>query len=118
MACIAEDNPCFIAGDDLYYDVQYTDSDEVGKNLTGATAKMDLREAVTDATVAQAMSGGILTASTGSMRFTLTDAQTATLLPRAETSKTWVFSVKITFSDATEKTILTGALTLHQAATE
>jgi len=117
MTCVAEDNPCFIAGDDLFYDVQFTDSEGVGRNLTGATAKMELRENVTDTAVAQLMSGGIITPLTGSMRFTLTDDQTLALLPRAEETKSWAHSVKITFSDNTEQTILAGRLQLDQAST-
>ena len=118
MPCTAEDNPCFVAGDDLFYDVQLTDSDDVGIDLTGASAKMDLRDGVTNAAVAQGMTGGIVTALTGSMRFTLTDVETAALLPRADESKSWAFSVKITYSDNTEQTILSGSLKLTQAATE
>jgi len=118
MACTAEDNPCFVAGDDLSYKAQFTDSEEVGRDLTGATAKMDLREIVTDADpVAQSLSGGIVTPLTGSMIFTLTDDETKALLPRNTESKTWAFSIKIFFADATELTILSGLLQLTQAAT-
>lgn len=117
MSCPGSDSPCFVAGDDLYYDITFTDSDDVAKDLTGATALMDLREAVTDVAVAQAMSGGIVTPLEGAMRFTLTDVETAALLPRAELSKSWSFSVKLTYSDATEQTILVGTLKLEQAAT-
>lgn len=117
MACVAEDSPCFIAGDDLYYDITFTDSEGVAKDLTGATALMDLRDSVTSAAVVQSMSGGVLNAIDGQMRFALTDVQTAALLPRAEATITFVFSVKLTYADATEQTILVGSLTLEQAAT-
>lgn len=119
MSCAPTDNPCFNAGDDLIYPLQFVENDEVTpKDLTGATAKMDLREAVTDVAVAQAMSGGIIAPLLGQMEFTLTDDQTAALLPRAEVSKSWDFSVKITYQDLSEETILTGKLTLEQVATE
>ena len=117
MACVGEDNPCFIAGDDLYYDITFTEVDGTLKDLTGATAAMDLRDGVTNAAVAQAMTGGIVTPLEGAMRFTLTDVETAALLARTETSASWAFSVKLTYSDATEQTILVGNLTLEQAAT-
>ena len=78
---------------------------------------MDLREAVTSATVTQAMSGGITVAANGQMRFTLTKGETATLLDRTIASKAFVFSVKITYSDSTEETIMTGTYTFEQAAT-
>ncbi len=119
MACVASDNPCVIAGDDLIYALTYTESDKVTPiNLTGATAKMDLRESVTNAVVAQSMSGGIISATEGKMEFTLTDAETAALLPRSEVSKNFTFSVKITFQDSSEQTILTGLYSFEQAATE
>lgn len=119
MACAASDNPCVIAGDDLIYALTYTESDKITPiDLTGATAKMDLRESVTSATVTQSMSGGVISASEGKMQFTLTDAQTAALLPRDEASKNFAFSVKITFQDNSEQTILTGLYAFEQAATE
>ena len=117
MACVGEDNPCFIAGDDVYYDVTFTDSDEVAKDLTGATAVMELRDDVTSATVVDTMNGGIVTPLSGQMRFTLTDTESALLCPRADASKSYKFSVKITYSDATEETILVGTITFEQAAT-
>ena len=118
MACVGNDNPCFIGGDDLTYPVQFLLSDgETPIPLTGATAKMELRDSVTDAVVAQLMSGGITDAANGQMVFTLTDDETLALLPRTETTKKWVFSVKLTYVDLSEQTILAGDLTLDQAAT-
>tara|TARA_R110002020_G_scaffold302123_1_gene517528 strand:+ start:35 stop:394 length:360 start_codon:yes stop_codon:yes gene_type:complete len=119
MACVASDNPCVIAGDDLIYALTYTEADKITPiPLTGATAKMDLRESVTDVAVAQSMSGGITSATEGKMEFTLTDVETAALLPRSEVSKNFTFSVKITFQDSSEQTILTGLYSFEQAATE
>jgi len=119
MSCAPTDNPCFNAGDDLIYSLQFTENDEtIPKDLTGATAKMDLREGVTNAVVIQSMSGGIISPLLGQMEFTLTDEETAALLPRAEVSKFFDFSVKITFQDLSEETILTGKLELQQVATE
>jgi hypothetical protein len=119
MTCAAVDSPCVIGGDDWNYYVTYTENDEtIPINLTGATATMEMRDAVTDAAIVVTASGGITTATEGKMIFTLTDVQTAGLLPRATDKRTLVFSVKITFSDASEQTILIGTLTLDQAATE
>lgn len=119
MACAASDTPCVIAGDDFYYDIQYTESDgETPIDLTGATAVMELRDSVTDATIVDTMSGGVSDGESGMMRFTLTATETSALLPRAEASRKLVFSVKITFSDATKYTVLTGVLDVEQAATE
>lgn len=118
MVCVAEDNPCFVAGDDVNYDVIFTDSDDAAIDLTGATALMELRENVTDVAVADTMNGGIVTPLEGAMRFTLSDTESAALLPRAQATKSWDFSVKITFSDNTEQTILAGKFKLDQAATE
>lgn len=118
MPCVGNDNPCFIAGDDIVYALQFFLSDGLTPiDLTGATAAMDLRLSVTNASVVQAMTGGIVAATLGQMEFTLTDAETAALLPRATESASWAFSVKLTYSDASEETILAGNFTLDQAAT-
>ena len=117
MSCVGTDNPCTIAGDDFSYPVEFADSDGNPRDLTGATALMELREAATSATVTETMSGGITDPTLGLMLFTLTDVQTAALLPRAEASKFLVFSIKLTYSDTTEQTIVTGTLALEQAAT-
>lgn len=117
MSCIGSDNPCRVAGDDVSYFVQYTDNNDNPIDLTGATAKMDLKDAVTDAAIVKSMNGGITDALNGMMTFTLTDEETNLLLPRAELTKSWVFSVKLTYSDLTEQTILDGTFTLEQKAT-
>lgn len=119
MTCQASDTPCLIAGDDFFYDVTYTEKDKVTPiDLTGATAKMELRDSVTSAVVEVTLSGGITNPTAGQMRFSLTDSQTATLLPREVAEKTLSSSIKITFSDATEQTILIVNLRVEQAATE
>lgn len=118
MPCPGTHDPCFVAGDDLIFPIKFTENDgEVPKDLTGATAKMDLRLEVTNAAVAQSMSGGIIAATLGQMEFTLTDVETASLLSRSTESKTWSYSVKITYQDLSEETILVGILTLQQATT-
>lgn len=117
MAFVGTDNIERIAGDDIYYPLEYADSDGVGFDLTGATAKMDLRDPVTNAVVAQSMTGGITDAANGVMLFTLTDVESAALLPRADLTISFTFSVKITFADLKEQTILTGNFVLTQAAT-
>ena len=118
MACTGTNNPCWIAGDSIYYPITYTNADGSAKDLTGATARMDLRDPVTNATVVQIMSGGITSAIEGKILFTLTKAQSAALLPRAQSSATFTFSVKLEFADTTEQTILTGLISLEQVATE
>ena len=118
MACTGSDSPCAVAGDDFYYDIQFTEEDEITPiDLTGSVALMDLRDSAVSASVVQAMSGGITDAFNGWMRFYLTDAQTAALLDRAEATRTLTFSIKITYSDATKETILIGTLLLEQVAT-
>ena len=117
MSCIGSDNPCRVAGDDILYSIQFTDNLGVGIDLTGATATMVLKDAVTDSTVVQTMTGGITTPLAGDMEFTLTDVESAALLPRSELEKSWVFSVKITYADLSEQTILDGTFKLEQKAT-
>lgn len=119
MACAGTDSPCVIAGDDWNYNLLYTESDEtIPIDLTGATVLLQFRDSVTDVAIVETASGGIINAALGQMLFTLTDVQTAALLPRAQESRNLVFSVKVTFSDLTEQTILTGVFSLEQAATE
>lgn len=118
MTCPKNYDFCGVAGDDHALDFTWTENDKVTPiDLTGATSAMDLRDGATNASVAQAMTGGIINATLGQMRFTLTDTETAALLPRAEASKTWVYSVKLTFADATEQTIIYGKYTIEQRAT-
>lgn len=118
MACVANYDLCWISNDDIYFDLQYLESDgETPIDLTGATALMELRDSVTDASVVDTMNGGIINAANGQMRFTLTDTETAALLPRAQASRTLEYSVKLTYSDASKQTILTGKATLNQVAT-
>ena len=77
------------------FPLTFTENDGVTPiDLTGATAKMDLRLNVTDAMVAQSMTGGIVDAVNGMMEFTLTDEETAALVPREEVNKLFVYSVK------------------------
>jgi len=120
MACAAEDSTCVVGGDDWNYYVTYTEFDEtIPIDLTGASALMEFRDIVTDANpVIVTASGGITNALLGEMQFTLTDAQTLTLLPRAVETRKLVFSLKLTFSDGSKQTILIGTLSLEQAATE
>jgi hypothetical protein len=117
MGCPKTYDFCGIADDDHAVSFIWTENDGTPIDLTGAAARMDLRELVTDVAVAQSMSGGITDATNGVIIFTLTDTQTALLLPRAVTSQTWVYSVKLTYADLTEQTIVTGNYKIEQAST-
>ena len=46
MACVAIDSPCFLAGDDLYYAVEFKDSDGVAYDLTGSSAKIPVDKVI------------------------------------------------------------------------
>lgn len=119
MTCVANDTFCKPAGDTTDYDVQYVESDGVTPiDLTGAVAKMSLKDAATDTVVVEDMSGGITDAEQGMMRFSLTKTETAALLPRPEASRALAYSVRITYADTTSETILTGTFTLEQVATD
>jgi hypothetical protein len=118
MSCTGTDSPCVVAGDSFSYDSTFKQNDEIeAVNLTGATATMDLRDAVTDAAIVISMSGGIIDAEQGEMQFTLTKTQTAALLVRTLESRSLVFSIRIEYQDLTVETILTGTMTIHQVAT-
>ena len=78
MACVQIANTCFTAGDTITIDWQYTTDEGVAIDLTGATAEMQLLEAITDTTSFITMTGGIVNATNGSGTFSLTKVQSQT----------------------------------------
>lgn len=107
-----------IAGDDFYFPFIFTEQGGITPvDLTGATAVMEIRESATSPTVAVTMTGGITDAVNGVVLFSLTDVETNALLPRAEAGKIYSSSVKLTYSDLTEETILIVSFPVQQVAT-
>jgi len=108
MACVQFADTCFTAGDTITLDWQYTTDEGVAIDLTGATAQMQLLDAITDVAQVIDMTGGITDALSGSGRFSLTKVQSQALLPIVEggpASKKYVSKIRFTYSDTTTATI-------------
>src|SRR5665213_576951 len=82
-------------GATFYRKLQWTDSASVAINLTGYTAKMQLRSSPSDATVILELSTGdgliVLTANTGTIELTIPASTTTSL-----TVKSAVYSLVLT----------------------
>lgn len=108
MACPEIVNLCFVAGDTITIDWQYTENDNVTPiDLTGATVQMQLLESITDAGQVIDMTGGLTDEAQGRGVFSLTNTESQGLLPigSPSTSVNFVSRIKITYSDTTTKTI-------------
>ena len=108
MSCVEFGNTCFTAGDTITMDWSYTTDEGVAIDLTGATAQMQLLEAITDVTQFIDMTGGITDAANGTGRFSLTKVQSQTLLPivtGSPASKKYTSKIRFTYADTTTATI-------------
>lgn len=118
--CVVSQQLCIIAGNDFFFDLQYLAADGVTPiPLAGCVATMQLLEAVDSVTATLDMSGGIIDATTGMMRFTLTDIETQGLLPIAagNLTKSFVSDVQLTYVDLTKEVILRTSTTIEQGRT-
>lgn len=117
MACPSKINLCFVAGDTLNINWQYTDGDDVPIDLTGATAQMQLLDKITDVVQVDDMTGGIVDAVNGLGLFSLTNTETQTLLPvilDGAASRLLTSRIRLTFADTTTKTIAGIDVTIEQ----
>ena len=119
MACPASVSLCFVAGDTITIDWQYTEVDgETPIDLTGATAKMQLLDKITDQTQVIDMTGGLTDEPNGIGQFSLTKAQSQSLLPVGTGDNTpninFVSVIHLEFSDTTTKTIAGVGVTIEQ----
>lgn len=119
MACAQSVSLCFVAGDTITIDWQYTEQDDLTPiDLTGATAQMQLLDNITDQTEVIDMTGGITDATGGKGRFSLTNVESQSLLPVATgdnpASKKFTSRIKLTYSDTTTKTIAGVDVTIEQ----
>jgi hypothetical protein len=108
MSCVEFGSTCFTAGDTITMDWSYTTDEGVPVDLTGATAQMQLLEAITDVNQFIDMTGGITDAVNGTGRFSLTKVQSQTLLPIIEggqASKKYTSKIRFTYSDSTTASI-------------
>ena len=81
MACVKFVNLCHIAGTNVYVDFQYTDENGQPIDLTGVTAKFQYLENASDDTSVIDLNGGVTDGPNGLGRFTLTPAESQTLIP-------------------------------------
>lgn len=118
MACPESVSLCFVAGDTVTIDWQYTEADDITPiDLTGATAEMQLLNKITDVTPVKVMNGGLTDPANGVGRFSLSNIESQDLLPVVADGKTtiaFVSVIKITFSDTTTKTIAGVGVTINQ----
>lgn len=111
MACPDSVNLCFVAGDTVTIPFSYTEFDgETPIDLTGATAEMQLLNAITDDTPVKVMNGGLTDPANGLGEFTLTKVESQALLPvqpggGGAANISFVSVIKITYSDGTTRTI-------------
>jgi hypothetical protein len=96
--------------------IQVNDNNGVARNLTGYTAKMSIRKAITDATTVLDLTspaGGItINGAAGQLTITITDEQTS-----AMTWTTGVYDIKITSSGGVAERILEGAVSVFPQVT-
>lgn len=119
MACPDSVSLCFVAGNTITIDWQYTTTDgETPVDLTGATAQMQLLNAITDENEVIAMTGGLTDEENGIGRFSLTKIESQGLLPvgsgDGQPSISFVSTVLITFADTTTLTIAAIGVTIEQ----
>ena len=110
MACPDSVKLCFVAGDTITIDWQYTEVDGVTPiDLTGATAQMQLLNNITDQNQVIDMTGGITDAPNGLGQFSLTKVESQSLLPVGTGDNpdriNFVSVIKLEFADTTEETI-------------
>lgn len=118
MACVQFADTCFTAGDTITLDWQYTTDEGVAIDLTGATAQMQLLDAITDVAQVIDMTGGVVNAANGSGTFSLTKAESQSLLPITEggaSSRKLVSKVRIEFADTTTKSVAGVNMTIEQS---
>ena len=119
MACPAQVSLCFVAGDTITINWQYTEVDgETAIDLTGATARMQLLDKITDAAQVIDMTGGLTDEPNGIGSFSLTKVQSQALLPigtgTGSAEIIFVSVINLEFSDATSTTIAGVGVTLQQ----
>ena len=118
MACVNFADTCFTAGDTITIDWQWTTDEGVAIDLTGATAAMQLLNAINDTANVVAMTGGITDATNGSGAFTLTNTQSQALLPivaDGAASADFVSKIRFTYSDATTETVAGVNVSIEQS---
>tara|TARA_R110000851_G_C13089506_1_gene566730 strand:+ start:1209 stop:1574 length:366 start_codon:yes stop_codon:yes gene_type:complete len=120
MACTPsnEYNPCVQQGSDWWFQVQYTDSDDVALDITGATIEMQVRENAKSATPLIDLSIGsgitITDAANGTFLVEVTPAQTI-LLPAP---KSVMYDLDIVRTQDNKRvTLLVGTVTIRAEIT-
>ncbi len=118
MACPQIVDLCFVAGDTITINWQFTEQDGTPIDLTGATAQMQLLENITDQDDFIPMTGGLTDSALGVGVFSLTSAQSQTLLPVGSgdnpASKNYTSRIRLTYSDSTIETIAGANVEIEQ----
>ena len=117
MACVQFAELCYTAGDTVNIDFQYLENDGVTPiDLTGATAKMQLLEAIDSLAATEDMNGGITVPTNGQGRFSLTAAESQLLLPivTGNTVIDFISHIRFVFADTTVRTVAGANLEFKQ----
>ena len=98
MACPNFVNLCHVAGTNVYVDFQYVDDEGLPIDLTGVTAQFQYLTSASDLTSVIDLTGGVTDGINGLGRFTLTPAQSQTLIPIGDTDTTKIFKSHLMFT--------------------
>jgi len=107
-----------VAGDTLTVDLELLDEDGLPvTDLVGASALMEIRENVLDATLDASAVASINTTD-ALVQFTIPGAVTSTWLGATDIKKVFRYGCRITYSDATIRTILGGKIMVNRGVVE
>lgn len=107
----------FVHGDDVTYPIEITDPDGLPIDLTGATARSDIRKEYTTGVVGS-FGVSFTDAINGKFEITL-DQATSSALPQNRSGRitSFVFDVEVIFGSGDKDTIITGYLKVANQVT-
>lgn len=116
MACVEFVNLCHIAGTNVYVDFQYTDDEGAPIDITGVVAQFQYLVDPSDATSVIDLTGGVTDGINGLGQFSLTPAQSQSLIPigDAETTKTFKSHLMFTYPDTSIEVVAGVDTTIEQ----
>ena len=126
MACIDPVTACITQGNDWFLAVTVTDDGAIDadtgspltpKNLTGATVELQLISTLEDVSPVIEVTSAITDALNGRLEFSLTAAQTTTLItsPSATASVNYIGSPRVTYQDGTIDNLFDLNVEVHQS---
>lgn len=92
--------------------------DFVAEDITGATANIELRSQLLDASPALTLAGAIPDPPDGTIIYTFAAATTAALLPAGEETIEYFYAAKITRVSGKTEDFISGSLTVNLSANQ